>query len=256
MLLSAGRYPLHSSRSEGAVDAVRMALLWQAAAVSAWQAAVRPCSPPRTVRAGPRASASSEASSFGAALAQAWQQDPKALRELLGRDAVVDTPIWSCTDAADYLEKLGEAAVFFGGSDDEMGRAGETAPAQLTVLSEQQLPSGETRVEWVLGVEWPSLWRARVNLLGESLVRFDSAGERVREVTETWHQSPQQAFAEQVLPRRRDLMSLWNSPTAEHVPQKVERVGRGYEVRRLPPMLAVQAETVETGETLYEEQAS
>lgn len=50
-------------------------------------------------------------------------------------------------------------------------------------------------------------------------------------------------------------MSLYNSPTAEHVPQKVERVGRGYELRRLPPMLAVQAETVETGETLYEEQA-
>ena len=121
-----------------------MALLWQAAAVSAWQAAVRPCARPRTVRAGPRASASSEASSFGTALAQAWQQDPTALRELLGRDVVVDTPIWSCTDAADYLEKLGEAAVFFGGSDDEFGRAGETAPAQLNVLSEQQLPSGET----------------------------------------------------------------------------------------------------------------
>ena len=119
-----------------------MALLWQAAAVSAWQAAVRPCARPRTVRAGPRASASSEASSFGAALARAWQQDPTALRELLGRDVVVDTPIWSCTDAADYLEKLGEAAVFFGGSDDEFGRAGETAPAQLNVLSEQQLPSG------------------------------------------------------------------------------------------------------------------
>ena len=234
--------------------AAGMALLWQAAAVSAWQAAVRPCVRPRTVRAGPRASASSEASSFGAALARAWQQDPTALRELLGRDVVVDTPIWSCTDAADYLEKLGEAAVFFGGSDDEFGRAGETAPAQLNVLSEQQLPSGETRVEWVLGVEWPSLWRARVNLLGESLVRFDSAGERVRELTETWHQSPQQAFVEQVLPRRRDLMSLYNSPTAEHVPQKLERVGRGYEVRRLPPMLTVQAETVEAGETMYEEQ--
>ena len=80
-----------------------MALLWQAAAVSAWQAAVRPCARPRTVRAGPRASASSEASSFGAALARAWQQDPAALRELLGRDVVVDTPIWSCTDALEVF---------------------------------------------------------------------------------------------------------------------------------------------------------
>ena len=123
--------------------AAGMALLWQAAAVSAWQAAVRPCARPRTVRAGPRASASSEASSFGAALARAWQQDPTALRELLGRDVVVDTPIWSCTDAADYLEKLGEAAVFFGGSDDEFGR-GETAPAQLNVLTRDMATFGYT----------------------------------------------------------------------------------------------------------------
>ena len=176
-------------------------LLWPC--VAAWQALLRPCAPPHAVRAvAPRAAASSDAPAFGEALAQAWQQDPTALRELLGGDVVVDTPIWSCESAVDYLEKLGEAADFFSGSGDTMGRAGETAPAKLTVLSEQQLPSGETKVEWVLGVEWPSLWRARVNLLGESLVRFDSAGAggrpRVREVRETWHQTPQQAFAEQV----------------------------------------------------------
>ena len=30
-------------------------------------------------------------------------------------------------------------------------------------------------------------------------------------------------------------MSLYNSPTAEHLPQKVETVGRGYEARRPQP---------------------
>ena len=65
-------------------------------------------------------------------------------------------------------------------------------------------------------MEWPSLWSARVNLLGESVVRYDAGGangERaiVREVRETWHQTPREAFFRQVVPRRRDWMSLWNA---------------------------------------------
>ena len=229
-------------------------LLWPCAVVSystSTRAAVRPPRGARssTARAAADAAASSVALAFGDALAKAWQQDAAPLRQLLSGDAAVETPIWNCTDAADYLKQLGEAAEFFSRGE---------APPRLTVLSDAPLDADTARVEWVLGVEWPSLWRARVNILGESVVRYDLAGgERavVREVRETWHQSPMQAFQEQVLPRRRDWMSLWNSPTAEHIPQKVERVAQGYEVRRLPPMLALQAETLETGDAIFVEQA-
>ena len=42
-------------------------------------------------------------------------------------------------------------------------------------------------------------------------------GPRVRAIKETWHEAPLDVFGRQVTPRLRDLVSLWNSPTAEHV---------------------------------------
>jgi len=218
--------------------------LWLLVAAAGYQPTARPSAPRHAERSSTAhvtaGATSSVALAFGDALAKAWQRDTEPLRQLLRDDAVVDTPIWSCEGAVDYLEKLGEAAEFFS----------RESPPRLSVLAEEALGPGMARVEWMLGVEWPAFWRARINVLGESVVRFElGEGERVlvRAVEETWHESPDQLFLQQVLPRRRDLMSLWNSPTAEHVPQRVERVAKGYELRRLPAMLAVQAETVETG---------
>ena len=235
----------------------QFAMLFSCLSALGWQ--LPPLLPParhhprRAACARATAAAEPEASvalAFGQALSQAWLNDKALLLQLLSDDVVVETPIWQCEGRDAYMESLGEAAEFFA----------RAHPPTLQVLSQRQLGPGRASVEWVLGVEWPSLWSARVNLLGESVVRYDAGGangERalVREVRETWHQTPREAFFRQVVPRRRDWMSLWNAPTAEHVPQKCLQKCDGYDLRQLPPMLAVQAETIEVGETIFEEQA-
>jgi len=62
-------------------------------------------------------------------------------------------------------------------------------------------------------------------------------------------------FTTQVLPKWRDITCLWATPTAEHVPIPVVGGGKGYELRRLPPMLALQAEWIEVGQMVLQEQA-
>ena len=186
---------------------------------------------------------------FGAALSAAWSSGSAQLSGTMRSDCVVNTPVWKCADRAAYESELAGANEFF---------KALSAPA-LTVLSSRKLRDGRVQLSWSLGVEWPAIWRPRINILGESTLSFSSGGgggaPLVSRVEERWHQSPNEAFTSQVLPKFRDLSSLWCSPTAEHVPMPVVGSGDGYELRRLPPMLALQSEMVETGELLVIEQA-
>ena len=148
------------------------------------------------------------------ALVEAWKGDDAGLGRMLLPETRVETPIWSCASARDYLDELAGACRFF-------TNAGRTPPA-LAVLSTGVVRPGVAKVQWSLGVEWPSAWRSRVNLLAESELLLESGGgggggPRVRAIKETWHEAPLDVFGRQVTPRLRDLVSLWNSPTAEHV---------------------------------------
>ena len=191
---------------------------------------------------------------FGSALQLAWRaNDSSLLRQVLPSDATVTTPLWQCADRTDYERELLEVAAFFS----------ERATPVLSVLSHRRVRAGTYAVRWMLAVEWPAVWRARVNILGESELALerrggtDGAAPIVRAVVERWHQPPREVFATQVLPRLRDVLSVWNAPTAEHVPLETlpTAAGATYELVQLPPMLAVQAEWIETGEALYSEQA-
>ena len=50
----------------------------------------------------------------------------------------------------------------------------KAAPA-LTVLSHRQLGAGRAQLTWVLGLEWPAVWRPRINILGESILTIEAA---------------------------------------------------------------------------------
>ncbi|KAL3924377.1 MAG: hypothetical protein SGPRY_003932 [Prymnesium sp.] len=176
-------------------------------------------------------------------------------------DSDIETPLWKTKSLAEYEEVLLEFADFFG------ARATPT----LSLLSHAALPDGSVKLSWQLSAEWPSMWRSRINLIGQSVLTFapsssPSSPSLVRSVRETWHQKPAEAFFKQVLPKPRDVATFWCSPTAEEIPQPlVQRLG-GIEIRKLPPMLALQAsvpsrssyvstEWVETGDLLFENQA-
>lgn len=131
-----------------------------------------------------------------------------------------------------------------------------SAPA-LKVLSQDALDDGRVTVQWMLGIEWPAIWRPRINILGESTLTISAvAGSlQITRIDESWHQSPLQAFTEQVLPKFRDIASFWNSPTAEYLPMPVVSSRNGYDVMRIPPMLALQVEWTETGSMIIQDQS-
>ena len=220
----------------------------------------------RATATDPMIDASDVALAFGAALGKAWRGESFApLAALLLADASVETPLWSCKDRAAYESELKGAREFFSA----------LSPPALTVLSHRTLADGRTQVSWILGVEWPAMWRPRVNLLGQSTLTLaprgsggsggasagdsGSSGGRggvlVRRVEESWHQSPWEAFRSQVLPQFRDFASLWASPTAEQLPMQTIASRKGYELVRVPPMLALQSEWTESGMLLKSEQA-
>jgi len=200
------------------------------------------------------AATDSIALAFGSALAEAWRSESTAaLAALLPADASVETPMWKCSDRASYESELSGARQFFSA----------LSPPALTVLSHRTLADGRAQVSWMLGVEWPAVWRPRINLLGQSTLTLapsssssgDGAGYVVRRVDESWHQTPSEAFRFQVLPKFRDIASLWASPSAEYLPLQTVDTRKGYELVRVPPMLALQSEWTETGKLLKSEQA-
>ena len=230
-------------------------------ASGAWLSAARPsavrractrrCAPFATATEDPALSVESQAAAaYGAALALAWRNDTTMLKQVVRPTVDVVTPLWKTGNRDEYEEALLELASFFG----------ERATPTLTVLSQSARGDGSAQLSWHLSVEWPSIWRSRVNLVGESVLTFDPAAASagalpaVRSVRETWHQSPAEAFVKQVLPRPRDIFTAWCSPTAEAVAQPVIMRKGGIELRRLPSMLALQAEWVESGDMLFMEQ--
>jgi len=169
----------------------------------------------------------------------------------MSEDAAVDTPLWSCKRRSEFEQSLLESSRFF--SEDEDGLP------TLSVLSQRRVRKGVAAVQWQLGVEWPTMWSARVNILGETEVQLrpsrDGTGLLVVEAKETWHQTPSEVFWDQVTPRWRDLMSIYNAPTAEHMPLRTLEKRREYRVAVMPAGLAVQAEWLEVGDLLLQEQA-
>lgn len=179
---------------------------------------------------------SEAALAYASALALAWKNDTSLLPNVMRADSDIETPLWKTKSLAEYEEVLLEFADFFG------ARATPT----LSLLSHAALPDGSVKLSWQLSAEWPSMWRSRINLIGQSVLTFapsssPSSPPLVRSVRETWHQKPAEAFFKQVLPKPRDVATFWCSPTAEEIPQPlVQRLG-GIEIRKLPPMLALQA---------------
>ena len=181
---------------------------------------------------------------FGAALAAVWNGESDSLAPLLDRDCRVQTPLWSCAGRAAYEKELVESRTFY---------SALSKPA-LTVLSHRPLDDGRVQLTWQLGVEWPAVWRPRVNILGESVLTLGRDG-LVAAVAEEWHQTPKDVFLSQVLPKFRDVSSQWATPLAESAPLPVVGKGDGFELRRVPPMRCLLAEWIEVGQLLYVDQA-
>lgn len=172
-------------------------------------------SAPWTIRSRPRAIVATETAStatgelalaFGAALSRAWAGDGLSLAQLVP-DVAVDTPVWTCKDRATYEAELSNAARFFGA----------LSTPTLIVLSHSDLDGDGTRakVEWMLGVEWPAVWRPRINLLGTSVLtvsRNNGGVPTVVRVKETWHQTPLEVFLSQVCPSHCSLHPLPANP--------------------------------------------
>ena len=182
---------------------------------------------------------------FGEALSSLWRtgEAPQLAAAMLP-DAQVETPVWKCDGRDEFVSELQDAYGFFS----------ERSPPTLNVLSHRRLGDGQVKLFWTLGLEWPAIWRPRINILGESTLRL-TADHKVASIVETWHQSPREAFFSQALPKFRDWASLWATPTAEHLPMATVGDGDGYVLKRTPPMLALQAEWIETGKMLLLEQA-
>jgi len=184
---------------------------------------------------------------FFEALSDAWSSGTMRLAETMRADASVETPIWNCATPADYERELSEAQGFF---------SNLSAPV-LKVVSKPAINNGRVTVEWMLGLEWPAIWRPRVNILGESTLTITPVGGslQITRIDETWHQSPLEVFTAQVLPKFRDVASFWNSPTAEYLPMPVASSRNGYDVMRIPPMLALQVEWTESGSMIIQDQS-
>lgn len=180
---------------------------------------------------------------YGTALSALWRGESDRL-ETLSASCRVQTPLWKCDDRAAYESELLESRKFYSA----LGQP------SLTVLSHRQLPDGRAQLTWMVGVEWPAVWRPRVNILGESTLTLGADG-LVTAIVEEWHQKPVDALIEQVLPKFRDIASLWCTPTAEHLPLPVIGQGDGFELRRVPPMRCLCAEWVEVGSQLLVDQA-
>lgn len=183
------------------------------------------------------------AKAFGAALSDAYCTGTIRLSETVRESASIETPLWKCENREKYEKELAEAWEFYS----------KVSPPSLTVLDHRKLPDGRVVVEWMLGVEWPAIWRPRINILGESILTVGKS--RISEIKETWHQTPSQAFSTQLLPKIRDIAAVWSSPTAEHLPMPVIKEGDGYELVRIPGMLALQSEWIEYGDRIFLEQA-
>ena len=226
-----------------------MAVTWASLTATALGSLLLPpiprCPHPRCQQPTEATTSADAALAFGAALSAAWGKgDFSALKSTLRVDCVVETPLWQCDDRAAYESELAESRNFF---------SSLSRPA-LTVLSNRPMGDGRAQLTWVLGVEWPAVWRPRVNILGESILTIAPGGSVTR-VDERWHQKPIEAFTSQVLPRFRDIASVYCTPTAEHLPLPIIGGGNGYELKRVPPMLALQSEWIEVGDLVYAEQA-
>jgi len=73
--------------------------------------------------------------------------------------------------------------------------------------------SGNGVARWVASGTWPSPWRPRAVVRGTS--RLTTDGEVVTAIEDEWERSPWRVFATQVLPRFRDIISLYMLPPAE-----------------------------------------
>ena len=193
---------------------------------------------------------------FGTALSQAWGGDPSGLRQLMHPNARVITPMWKCSSRSEFVLEIARATKFFG----------SLSSPTLMLLSNKRLDGGRVQVLWRLGLEWPALWRPKIGILGNSVLTMHQDGSSssvdaeeprplVIGVEETWHQRPRDVFFFQVLPKFRDISSLWASPTAEHLPIHTMSSSSDYDIVRLPPLLALQAEWIESGGMLRAEQA-
>jgi hypothetical protein len=105
-------------------------------------------------------------------------------------------------------------------------------------------------VDWMISGTWPLPWRPRALALGKSTLELAAAGSggtQVVSVTEKLTTSPLEVLGMQLLPNWEDVYNMYNTPPAETRPYRVLRRARSYELRWVPPALAIQAD-VFTGE--------
>lgn len=141
-------------------------------------------------------------------------------------------PVWTASSRSEWEREISAICSFL-------------IDPSLEVFSVE--PDGESAVhiEWLASGTWPLPWRPRALALGSSRLEFEpqSAGTpHVVRMTDKLHTSLPEILLTQLLPNWEDVYSLYNSPPAELRPYRVLRKAKNYELRWLPPSLAIQCE--------------
>lgn len=147
-------------------------------------------------------------------------------------DVKVASPVWSASSRTEWEAEVANLGKFL-------------IDPSFEVLSVQRDSESGARVEWLASGTWPLPWRPRAVVLGSSTLELEarsSGPAQVVRVTDALHTSLLDVLTSQLMPNWEDVYNLYNSPPAETKPYRVVRKAGSYEVRWLPPGLALQCE--------------
>ncbi|KAG8470370.1 hypothetical protein KFE25_008791 [Diacronema lutheri] len=167
-------------------------------------------------------------SSLAAAFAQREEGEAELGAEF-SADVRVSGLLWSASSRREWQRAVSDSGKFL-------------VDPMLEVLSVSVTGASSARVEWLASGTWPLPWRPRALALGSSALELETlptGAVHVVRVTDTLQTSPVDVLVSQLLPNWEDVYSLYNSPPAELRPYRVVRAARTYELRWMPPGIAL-----------------
>ncbi|CAN0148839.1 unnamed protein product, partial [Phaeothamnion confervicola] len=188
---------------------------------------------------------------------RALRGDGAVLRQVLAHDATWSGPIGSFRGVAAIETELRSLGQFFQEPrftilPPDKEKAGESGGGDGSV-------DGSTELQWIASATWPLPWLPRLIVRGNSAVKTAAAPSSgaaapapatgavsvVWSISDAWT-APLQALALwQLVPGFWDLWHQLCSRLVEQYPHAVVAKRKGYEVRRCPPRLCVEASLVD-----------
>ncbi|KAJ1633666.1 hypothetical protein T492DRAFT_978985 [Pavlovales sp. CCMP2436] len=180
------------------------------------------------------ASVAETATDAMASLADAFAAG-RPLSSAFGANVKVASALWSATGRADLERQVAGFGKFL-------------IEPTLEVLSVQAAGPTRATVEWMVSGTWPLPWRPRALALGTSTLDFGFSSAGALEVVsceEALVTNPLEVLLRQLMPNWEDVFNQYNTPPAETRPYRVLRRAKGYELRWMPPTLALESEALD-----------